>query len=63
MNTLLINFLLIKQFLNGMANSYAMISLSYVVSVFLILFVFFGVAASQSHPVSAPSIHSSSQSF
>ncbi|MBE9144750.1 hypothetical protein [Planktothrix mougeotii] len=63
MNTLLIHVLMIKQFLNGMANSYAMISLGYVVSVFLILFVFFGVAASQSNRVSAHSIHSSSQSF
>lgn len=63
MKTLLIDVLGIKQFFNNIANSYAIIGLSYVVSIFLILFGFFGIAAVQSRPVSVQSIHSSPQNF
>ena len=63
MKTLLIDVLGIKQFFNNIANSYAIIGLSYVVSIFLILFGFFGIAAAQSRPVSVQSIHSSPQNF
>jgi len=66
MKTLQINVLVVKNLLHSVGNSYALISLSYVVSLFLILFGFFGVAASQSHQVSVKSMqsyHSSSQNF
>jgi hypothetical protein len=63
MKTLLIDIFGIKQFFNNIANSYAIIGLGYVVSIFLILFGFFGVAAVQSPPVSVQSIHSSPQTF
>lgn len=41
MKTLLPNVLLFKYFRNGMTNSYAMMGLGYVLSIFLILFTFF----------------------
>ncbi|WRH67847.1 MAG: hypothetical protein RSE13_05895 [Planktothrix sp. GU0601_MAG3] len=58
MKTLLPNVLVFKYFRNTMTNSYAMIGLSYVVSIFLILFTFFCVAASQSPNVSVKSVQS-----
>ncbi|VXD14250.1 exported hypothetical protein [Planktothrix paucivesiculata PCC 9631] len=58
MKTLLPNVLLFKYFRNGMTNSYAMMGLGYVVSIFLILFTFFCVAASQSPDVSVKSVQS-----
>jgi len=56
MKTLLPNVLVFKCFRNNMTNSYAVIGLSYVVSIFLILFTFFCVAASQSPHVSVKSV-------
>ncbi|MCF3573383.1 hypothetical protein L2E69_17895 [Planktothrix agardhii 1806] len=58
MKTLLPNVLLFKCFRNGTTNSYAIIGLSYVVSIFLILFTFFCVAASQSPRTSVKSVKS-----
>ncbi len=66
MKTLLMSALMVKQSLSSIANSYAIISFSYVVGLFLILFGFFGVAASQSSGVyikSVESSHSTSQNF
>lgn len=58
MKTLLPNVLLFKYFRNNMTNSYAMMGLGYVLSIFLILFTFFCVAASQSPDVSVKSVQS-----
>ncbi|CAD0220479.1 conserved hypothetical protein [Planktothrix agardhii] len=58
MKTLLPNVLVFKCFRSGMTNSYAMMGLGYVVSIFLILFTFFCVAASQSPHTSVKSVKS-----
>jgi hypothetical protein len=58
MKTLLPNVLLFKYFRNGTTNSYAMMGLGYVLSIFLILFTFFCVAVSQSPRTSVKSVKS-----
>jgi preprotein translocase subunit SecY len=58
--------LMVKQPLSSIANSYAIISFSYVVGLFLILFGFFWVAVSQSPRIytkSVESSHSTLQNF